>query len=248
MFDTLPLIAGAASAAATASIYYATYAVRSQWLGPTLWRGRADTMSLALTFDDGPGADTEHILDILARHNLSATFFMIGRHVERFPEIASRIVAEGHEIGNHSYSHPIFLYQSPHNTREQLARTQAVIEQTTGVSPRLARPPCGVRTPAYFTAARELGLRTVQWDVAGHDWKLRSGERIAHQVLEKARAGSFILLHDGDSEGKQDRRQTVVALELIIAGLRRRGLRVAPLKQLLVETEIEPGSLRKTCK
>jgi peptidoglycan/xylan/chitin deacetylase (PgdA/CDA1 family) len=221
--------------AGAALIYHATYAVRSQWLGQTDWRGHGDTGVVALTFDDGPSEDTERILDVLGAHKLSATFFMIGRNVERLPRTARRVVAEGHEIGNHSYSHPIFLYRTARETRQQLERAQAVITETAGVRPRLVRPPCGVRTPAYFRAARSLGLRTVQWDVAGFDWKTRSGKRIARDVLRRARAGSIILLHDGDSDGKQDRRATVAALPLIIEGLRARGLHITPLSQLLEE-------------
>jgi peptidoglycan/xylan/chitin deacetylase (PgdA/CDA1 family) len=221
--------------AGAAFIYHATYAVRSQWLGRTDWRGRSRMGAVALTFDDGPSEETERILDVLAMHGLSATFFMIGRNVERLPQTARRVVAEGHEIGNHSYSHPIFLYRTPHETGQQLEHTQAVIARTTGVKPEFARPPCGVRTRAYFRAAQRLGLRTVQWDVAGFDWKRRDGKQIAHDVLRKARAGSIILLHDGDSEGKRDRRETVAALPLIIEGLRGRGLHIAPLSQLLEE-------------
>ena len=229
----LPIIATGALAMAAASTYYATYAVRSQWLGRTYWRGRGDTNAVALTFDDGPSPYTAGILDILAEHHLKATFFMVGRAVERFPDIAQRVFAEGHEVGNHSYSHPLYLFQRGSETRDQLERAQDVIADTIGVSAILARPPFGVRTPAYFEATRALGLVTVQWDVAGFDWKTRNGKRIAQDVLRKVRAGSIILLHDGDSEGKQDRRQTVAALPLIIEGLRARGLRIAPLSQLL---------------
>jgi peptidoglycan/xylan/chitin deacetylase (PgdA/CDA1 family) len=235
----LPLLGGASLLAGAASIYHATYSVRSQWLGRTDWRGRTDLGAVALTFDDGPGPDTERILDVLAEHQLCGTFFLIGCHVERFPQTARRVVAGGHEIGNHSYSHPIYLFRSAGETRRQLERTQAVIAATTGVSPRLARPPCGVRTPAYFRAARRLGLRTVQWDVAGFDWKQRSGEQIAQEVLRKVRPGSIVLLHDGDSEGKRDRRETVVALPLIIEGLRARDLHIVPLNQLLGEKEVK---------
>jgi peptidoglycan/xylan/chitin deacetylase (PgdA/CDA1 family) len=103
----------------------------------------------------------------------------------------------------------------------------------------MARPPCGVRTPAYFAAARSLGLRTVQWDVAGFDWKRHDAERIARDVLRAARAGSIILLHDGDSDGKRDRRQTIKALPLIIEGLRERGLRIVPLSELLTGHEVK---------
>jgi peptidoglycan/xylan/chitin deacetylase (PgdA/CDA1 family) len=220
-------------------VYYATYAVGSQWLGPTTCRGRSETGAVALTFDDGPSADTEHILDILADHKLHATFFMIGRHVEQLPETARRVAAEGHEIGNHSYSHPIFLYRGPNETRRQLERAQAVITARTGVRPKLARPPCGVRTLSYFAATHSLGLRTVQWDVAGFDWKRRSAKQISADVLSRARAGSIILLHDGDSEGKRDRHETVGALPLIIEGLRSRGLRIVPLTEFLGEKKVK---------
>src|SRR6266550_5723930 len=231
----LPIIVTGSLAMAAASMYYATYAVRSQFLGRTYWRGRRDTNEVALTFDDGPSPRTAGILDVLAEHRVNATFFMVGRAVESFPDIAQRVFAEGHEVGKHSYSHPLYLFQRGSQTRNQLQRAQDVIAETVGVRPMLARPPFGVRTPAYFGATRALGLRTVQWDVAGFDWKDRSGKRIAHDVLVKVRAGSIILLHDGDSEGKQDRRQTVVALPLIIQGLRARGLRIAPLSQLLAQ-------------
>ncbi len=229
-----PIIAGAGSlAAGAAGVYYATYAVRSQWLGTTDWRGRTDTSSVALTFDDGPSEDTLRILEILRAENLKATFFMLGRQVELFPEIARSVAADGHEIGNHSYSHPIYLFRSPSETKLQLQRAQDIIAVVTGQSPGFARPPCGVRTPAYFAAARRLGLRTVQWDVTGYDWKDRSPQEIAEAVLRSAKPGSIILLHDGDSAGKRDRSATVAALPLILDGLKRSGLRVVPMPQLL---------------
>lgn len=234
MFDltTLSLSAGALSITSGAA-YYATCAIRSQWLGETVWHGREDTASVALTFDDGPSDDTEAILDVLTRQNLKATFFMVGRQVVRHPKVARRVVWEGHEVGNHSYSHPVYLYRSARETRGQLKRTQEVINETTGVQPKLSRPPCGVRSPAYFKAAREMRLRTVQWSDAGFDWKRISASAIAHNVLSRVRAGSIILLHDGDSRLKLDRRQTVLSLPLIIEGLRMRGLKVAPLSDLL---------------
>lgn len=231
----LPIIATGSLAMSAASLYYATVSVRSQWLGQTCWRGRTDRNAVALTFDDGPSPDTEGVLDVLADHHLSATFFMVGREVESFPGIAQRVFAEGHEVGNHSYSHPVYLFQRALETRDQVQRAQDVIAETIGVRPTLARPPFGVRTPAYFGATRALGLRTVQWDVAGFDWKRRSPSQIADNVLRKVRPGSIILLHDGDSAGKQDRKNTVAALPLIIKGLKHRDLQIAPLSQLLPE-------------
>ena len=131
-------------------IYYSYYAVSSQVLGQTIWFGNVNSNFVALTFDDGPSLDTLEILDILQRENVKATFFLIGKKVENYPEIAQRIVAEGHEIGNHSYSHPIFLFCSTKQTFRELEKTQEIITNTTGVSPKIARPPCGVRSMAYF--------------------------------------------------------------------------------------------------
>ena len=231
----LPLIAGAGSLAASAAgFYYATYSVRSQWLGPTDWRGRTDTSSVALTFDDGPGHDTSRILDVLADHEVKATFFMLGRQVELFPDIARRVVAEGHQVGNHSYSHALYLFRRRNETSLQMGRAQEIIARVTGQDPQFARPPCGVRTPGYFAAAKRLELRTVQWDVTGFDWKERSPSEIAEAVLGNAQAGSIILLHDADSAGKRDRKATVAALPSIIEGLKQRGLRIAPLSELLL--------------
>lgn len=232
MILAFPIILGAGSLI-SGGVYYATYAVRSQWLGRTDWRGRTDTSAVALTFDDGPSADTERVLDVLAAYDLRATFFMLGRQVELFPQIARRVIEEGHEVGNHSYSHPIYLYRSASETRKQLERAQETITCITGTRPHFARPPCGVRTPAYFAAARRLGLRTVQWSVAGFDWKKLTGAQIASRVLRDIEPGSVILLHDGDSNGKRDRRATVAALPIIIEGLQSRGLNVVPLSHLL---------------
>ena len=228
------VIGGAALAGvAGAAAFYATVGVRAQWLGRTDWKGRTDTNAVALTFDDGPGPDTDAILDTLGERNLRAAFFVVGRQVERYPSIARRIVAEGHEIGNHSLSHPHFLSQSSARTRVELARTQRIIEDATGVTPSFARPPYGVKTPSYFTATRALGLRIVQWSVAGFDWRSLTAERVASHVLRGARPGAIVLLHDADSEGKRDRRATTASIPIIADGVHARGLSVDPLGALL---------------
>jgi peptidoglycan/xylan/chitin deacetylase (PgdA/CDA1 family) len=204
---------GSAAAGAVAGMcVHATYGVRSQWLGPTVWRGPVDTAAVALTFDDGPTDDTERILDGLAAAQVRAAFFMIGRQVERHPKIARRVVDEGHDVGNHSYSHPIYLYRSSRETARQLALTQEIITATTGVTPRWSRPPCGVRSPGYFRASRALSLQTVQWTVSGYDWKPRRADRIVRDVVGGLFPGAIVLLHDGDSEGRRDRRETVAAV------------------------------------
>ncbi len=221
-----------------AIVYYLAYAVRSQVLGATVWRGRENTNAVALTFDDGPSADTEKLLDVLGENNVKAAFFLIGKQAKKFPETARRIHLENHEIGNHSFSHPIFLFCSSRRTEREICEAQeAITKATGGVAPRMARPPCGVRSLAFFRTTRRLGLETVQWTVAGFDWKRRDARQIADAVLRDVKAGSIILLHDGDSEEKSDRRETVAAIPLILDGLREKNLRVVPLEQLLRETE-----------
>ena len=235
MSPAIATVVGGAVAAGSAAgaLFYATYGVRSQWLGSTDWRGRTDTQAIALTFDDGPGDDTEGVLDALAERAITATFFVVGRSVERRPALARRIVSDGHEIGNHSYSHPIYLYRSPGETYRQLARTQAIVADATGVTPALSRQPCGVRTPAYFRACRELGLRTIQWTVAGFDWRPWPCERIASTVLAGCAPGAIVLLHDGDGFGTSRRQATVAAIGPIADGAAKRELGIVPLRRLL---------------
>lgn len=228
-------IAGAFVTAGLAAGYYATYAVRSQWLGPTVWRGSENTNAVALTFDDGPSEDTAAILDILEEYRVKAAFFMIGSQVEKFPELARRIVQEGHEIGNHSLSHPMYLYQTSKKTRYELERSQQIIKHATGITPVIARPPCGVRSPGYFAAASRMGLATVQWTVAGMDWKALSPQEIAENILRCVSPGSIILLHDGDHRRKDRRTATVAALPLIIEGIWAKGLTIDPLHSVISE-------------
>ena len=238
MSETILIISGAVillAIAAWMAIYYAFYAVRSQVLGETVWCGSGNNNSVALTFDDGPSPDTLEILDVLHAENVKATFFLIGESVEKYPEIARKIADEGHEIGNHSFSHPIYLFCSANKVRNELEKTQEVIEKAIGVAPKLARPPCGVRSKAYFETARKLNLQTIQWSDAGFDWKKISAEQIAQNVLETAQSDSIILLHDGDSAGKSRRRATVEAIPIILSGLRDKGLRVAPLTEICLE-------------
>jgi len=147
-------------------------------------------------------------------------------------------VADGHEIANHSLSHPNFLSQSAADTREQLARAQRIIEDVTGVRPSLARPPYGVKTRSYFAAARALCLRVVQWSVAGFDWKRLPAERVASHVLRGVKPGAIVLLHDADADGKRDRRATIASIPIIAEGVLARGLSIQPLGAVLPASSV----------
>ena len=201
---------------------YALVAPRSQLLGRTRFQGDGECSKVALTFDDGPGEATPLILDLLKEAGIRATFFLCGQNVDRLPELARRVVAEGHEIGNHTYSHPHLVWKTPGKIAWDIRRAQDVIEHKTGCRPKLFRPPYGVRWFGLFPILSSLNLTAVMWSVNAVDWRLPAS-RIADRVIGKAKPGSIILLHDGVPPGEAgDRRQTAEALEKIIPALRTR--------------------------
>jgi peptidoglycan/xylan/chitin deacetylase (PgdA/CDA1 family) len=207
-----------------------------QTFGPALVRGPAAGRRVALTFDDGPASPfTEQILDILRQRQVTATFFVCGQNVERFPEILRRIQAEGHEIGNHAYSHPFFYFRSRAFMAAEIDRTQQAIEGVTGRRPTLFRPPFGVRWRGMYAVLRARGLRLVTWSDTGYDWKYGT-ERIVGKTLEGLGPGSIILLHDGRRTylpGAVDQSSTVRALPAIIDGAFRAGLTFVPVSDFL---------------
>jgi peptidoglycan-N-acetylglucosamine deacetylase len=177
--------------------WYACSWPRSQVLGPALVHGPAGSKKIALTFDDGPLPPySQQILDILRSRNAKATFFVSGKDAERHPEILRRICSEGHTIGNHAWAHPYLYFMSRAKCAEEIDRTQKVIQQTTGSTPRFFRPPYGARWFGLYPVLRERGLHLVQWSASGDDWKL-GADAIVSSVRAGIRPGAVILLHDG---------------------------------------------------
>src|SRR5919109_1097112 len=170
MPSALPYIAGTAAAFITYA-GYASMAPRSQFFGPTFTRG-LDLRRLALTYDDGPNDPcTLHLLDILAEHNVKATFFLIGRYVAKRPDIVRRIAQAGHVLGNHTYSHPNLIF-SPQATRNrEIDDCAKAINNAAGAHSNLFRPPFGGRRPAVLRAIRRKGLIPVMWSVSSYDWR-----------------------------------------------------------------------------
>ena len=208
--------------ALAAIFYYAVAAPSTQWLGRTRVRGNPSAAIIALTFDDGPGEATPHVLEILRKAGVRATFFLCGQNVERFPEHARSIVAAGHEIGNHTHSHPYLLWKTPGKIAWEIDRAQEVIASQTRYRPRLFRPPYGLRWFGLFSILHRREMTAVMWSVSGRDWRLPA-TGIAECILRKTNAGSIILLHDGCPPGKRgDRRQTAEALEEIVRVLSER--------------------------
>ncbi len=182
------------------------------WAGPALLRARLVRTavcpglagigrpgSLALTFDDGPDPHgTPAVLDALDRLGWTATFFMLGGQVQRYPEVAAGVVAAGHEAAVHGFSHRNHLARGPADVRWDVARAAAVVTAATGTRPTWFRPPYGVLTLGSLVAARRAQLQPVLWTAWGRDWEARSPAQVAGIVEGQLRPGGTVLLHDSD--------------------------------------------------
>jgi peptidoglycan/xylan/chitin deacetylase (PgdA/CDA1 family) len=190
------------SAAAASYAGYATMAPGAQLYGRTLTHG-VDPAQMALTYDDGPNdPHTLRLLDVLAKHNARATFFLIGRYVRQRPEIARAIQSAGHEIGNHTDSHPNLIFLSAAKLRQQLEDCNKALEDALGIKPTLFRPPFGGRRPNVLRTARAMGMRPIMWSVTAYDWSAKTAEAIVTKATAQIASrrqpqGEIILLHDG---------------------------------------------------
>jgi len=186
----------------------------------------------ALTFDDGPHAQgTPAVLEVLAAKDTHATFFLVGEQVERDPALAAEIAAAGHGIGLHCHRHRNLLRLGPWQVREDIERARVAIEDATGRSPQLYRPPYGLLNAAALLQARRRGWRTLLWSHWGRDWQARATpESISARVTDGAGEGSVLLLHDADDYSAPGSwRRTAAALPLALDVLDARGLAaVAP--------------------
>jgi peptidoglycan/xylan/chitin deacetylase (PgdA/CDA1 family) len=173
---------------------------------------------VALTFDDGPNPTaTPLILDALEARGVHATFFILGRHAERWPDLVRRVAEEGHAIGNHGYYHRKLHFKSPAYVRDDLTRGTTIIERASGVHPALFRAPHGFRSPWVTAIARSMGQRTVGWSLGVWDSDRPGAEVIANRTVDGARPGSILLLHDGDGyDAGGDRMQTARAVPMIV--------------------------------
>jgi peptidoglycan-N-acetylglucosamine deacetylase len=193
--------------------------------------GGTGTPGVALTFDDGPNAEaTPRILEALRARGVRATFFLLGRHVERYPQIARQIAEDGHAIGNHGFHHRKLHLKSPAYVRDDLERGARAIEAATGVRPRWFRAPHGFRSPWVNDVARSLGEEVVGWSLGVWDSDRPGVDTIVRRAVDGTRGGSILLLHDGDGyDVEGDRLQTAAAVPLIVDALASRGLRFVTL-------------------
>ncbi len=215
-------------AAAAAGLAAGAYAYASKWPSSKIF-GKALIApprpgEMALTFDDGPNATwTPRLLDVLAKYQLQATFFLLGARAQAEPALVQRIAADGHLVGNHTWDHPNLARSSSRCIRQELVRTSEILQQMTGVKVKFFRPPFGARRPAVFRIARSLGLTPVLWNAMTSDWSEPSAQHIAAQLSQtidgQRKRGSAVnlVLHDGGhADPNANREPSVAAAEILI--------------------------------
>lgn len=206
---------------------------------PDIYRvGDRSSNKVAITFDDGPSEEfTLPILDILRELDAPATFFMVGKHVEKYPHVAQRVLEEGHAIGNHTQSHRNLPTLSTLELQKEVMEATAIITEVTGVYPEFVRPPRGMYDDRFRRLARALGQEIVLWSISTRDWRYGVTPTYIERFVEsRVRGGDIILFHDSGalitSEGG-DRRATVLSLANVIEIIRAKGLEIVPLAELL---------------
>jgi peptidoglycan/xylan/chitin deacetylase (PgdA/CDA1 family) len=225
-------IAGASASLAVGAYHYAALWPQSRFFGHAVVAGN-NPAEVALTYDDGPNDPYTHqLLEVLARHEVRVTFFLIGQFVRERPDVVRAIDRAGHLIGSHTMNHPRLMYTSRKRMRNELAGTTALLEDAIGRRVRYFRPPFGARRPELFHLLHEMEQIPVMWNVTARDWKASSAAeiegRIERGILhnQRRRRGSNILLHDGSHRSfGTDRRRTVTATANLLALAPRGGLR-----------------------
>ena len=222
--------------AAGAASSFMAWAVRGRSasvFGRSVWHGARNRKAVALTFDDGPSESTPEILEILGEYGVTATFFQCGANVHRLPQIAREVAAKGHEVGNHTYSHPYLFLCSPDAIETELRRAQETIELHTGVRPSWFRAPYGARWFGLGRAQRKMQLTGVMWSTIGYDWNRRASEVVA-RMAASASNGAILCLHDGrELREKPDVRATVETVRRLVPLLLDRGYKFETIGRLL---------------
>jgi peptidoglycan-N-acetylglucosamine deacetylase len=228
-------LAGVAGAAALVAAGYQTMSPTGQWYGRAFSGLPGGVRKLALTFDDGPNdACTLKLLEVLDKHAVHATFFMIGRFVRQWPDLADAVFRAGHAIGNHTFNHPNLIFASSQQTRKEIVECQRGLRDLIGHDPVLFRPPWGARRPGTLQIARSLGLAPIMWNITGYDWRGQSADVIVSKVCSRIRGGDVILLHDGSHLGTgADRSRTVTAVDQIIATCKSQGYEFQTVPEMI---------------
>jgi peptidoglycan/xylan/chitin deacetylase (PgdA/CDA1 family) len=233
--SALPAALGATALAGglAGTVTYGIIGRSARIFGPSVHRGPGLRRSIALTFDDGPSPTTPRLVDYLAAENIRATFFQCGMNVERDPALARAVLAAGHEVGNHTYSHPHLYLKSPAFIDREITRAQEILNQHLGAAPALLRAPYGQRWYGIGAVQKRLGLLGVMWTVIAHDWHWPS-ERVVARVARKASPGGIVCLHDGRGVQPNPNVSNMLdAVKRIVPILRDQGYSFEPVTSLL---------------
>jgi peptidoglycan/xylan/chitin deacetylase (PgdA/CDA1 family) len=199
-------------------LLYPTLRPNAQWLGPVITRFATDRREVWLTIDDGPADDTNAVLELFARHDVRATFFVKGTLTEHRPELARAIVERGHSIANHSQTHPsgTFWCLLPNRVNAEIERCNDAIAAIAGVTPRWFRAPVGHKNPAVHPALERRGMRLIGWTARGYDAVISDARQIVDGILPRLAPGAIVVLHQG-------RAHSLRVIEHVIVALKERG-------------------------
>lgn len=210
-----------------------------QLMGELYPRVETSEKVVALTFDDGPKpGQTEAVLELLKRHGVKASFFMVGRNIERHRELAARVLAEGHQVGNHSYSHHRLIFKSPSYVREEIDKTDALLRGLGVEGEILFRAPYGKKLLVLPWLLKQGGRKHITFDAVSRDDETQDVELLTSRVMDAVRPGSIILFHDGG----QDKPGTLKAVDIVIGRLREQGYRFVTVSELLKLGGVEPAN------
>lgn len=192
--------------------------------------GSTDSKKIALTFDDGPHpSKTGRILDLLKEYNIHATFFVIGQNVAAYPDVVLREIEEGHEIGNHTYSHKSLYRCKKETVENEIISTEEILIDKTGCIPHVFRPPEGAYTGDILDVAGRMNYDVILWTIDTRDWAKASTDQIVSAVLGKVKNGSIILMHDFTISGTH----TLDALKILIPKLLDMGYEFVTVSELI---------------
>jgi len=203
----------------------------------TLFHISSNEKVVVLTFDDGPSPIwTPQILDVLKDAHVKATFFMLGKHVRQYPDVARRVAKEGHEIGNHTYDHHGISYYKPEELDREVRDTEKIIKSITGIKTKYFRPPKAWLTKQEKEQLKDMGYETVLWSLNSKDWVTFDDRYIVKYILHHVRPGDILLFHDSGGVFRPEggkRKETVKAVRLLIEKLREGGYRFVTISELL---------------